>query len=298
MKRNSWNKCQLPVIVEFREKYDNDCYSSLVVWEVESNEYHDESRPFSHLRGNPEIIIVDLSVCQKLALTDEESFACIAHEIGHILDLTPNDELHRDERELNADKKVIELGLQKQLISTLEKICYNDELTGQRIIALKKSMMIDCKTWDLIPEERKEVLIKKFCLSTISLVPQDILACLRNNLINSYQLKCCHLNSILFAKTYERECGYQGYLVEGIAVNYRGEAFMHYWTKLKDDKDSVELDITHDLLMPSILPFLYHKVKEFSIRELPVNQEITFSIETIKKMNEYLAILPDATPTK
>ena len=78
-------------------------------------------------------------------LSEEECFACIAHELGHLLDPTPSiNNMPSEERELNADKIVIELGLQEHLISALKKLCVNDSpeqklLTDKRIKVLEES---------------------------------------------------------------------------------------------------------------------------------------------------------------
>lgn len=81
---------------------------------------------------------------EKYHLNLKECFACIAHEIGHYLDSTIRIGKNNEERELNADKKVIELGLQEHLISALKKLCADDTpeqklLTNKRIKALEES---------------------------------------------------------------------------------------------------------------------------------------------------------------
>ena len=51
-------------------------------------------------------------------LTENECYACIAHELGHAFDDTPRG---TDEREYNADNFAKELKLGKDLISVLQK---------------------------------------------------------------------------------------------------------------------------------------------------------------------------------
>ena len=90
------------------------------------------------------LIMISESAIKKYQLHLEECFACIAHEIGHYLDPTIRIGKNNEERELNADKKVIELGLQEHLISALKKLCADDTpeqklLTNKRIKALEES---------------------------------------------------------------------------------------------------------------------------------------------------------------
>lgn len=71
--------------------------------------------------NNPTPIGMNEIVCGQLKLTQEEIFAMIAHEIGHILDKTLREANNQLERELNADQFAIKLNLSNQLKSGLEK---------------------------------------------------------------------------------------------------------------------------------------------------------------------------------
>lgn len=297
MEMISWNDCEIPIFVKFRERFNNDAYTNICIWEIKENETHYDYQPFSSIIGTYPIICYDAVVCDKHELTEDEYIACIAHELGHIMDSTPNDDEHHNKRELNADKKVIEIDLEKPLISALEKMCKGDELTQQRLSVLKESILMKSETWSLIPEERRLVLKKVFDLKTIHPIRADILS-YEHESINPYQRKECHNNSILFARKYSSY--YHGYLVEGVAVNSKGEAFVHFWTKLKsvigNVEDEAEYDITHDLLMYDEPPLLYHSVKEYDIAEILDGQEMAPSAEVSNKLQEYLDIIPDAKP--
>lgn len=145
MKRISWNDCEIPIFVKFRERFNNDAYINIRIWEIDESGKHYDYQPFSSIIGTSPIICYDAIVCDKYDLTENERLACIAHELGHIMDPTQNDGAHHEERELNADKKVIKLGLQKHLISALKKLCADDtpeqkQLTEKRIKALEESL--------------------------------------------------------------------------------------------------------------------------------------------------------------
>lgn len=156
-------------------------------------------------------------------------------------------------------------------------------------------------TWESIPLDRQEALKRVFELHSVEPIPQSILNDL-DPLGVQYQFGKCHQNSILFSKRYSSH--FECILVEGIAINANGEAFIHYWNKFKTRPSDSELpnegeyDVTHDLLMPEQLPFLYHAVKEYKITEIPNGAKMRFCEETEKKLNEYLAIVPDAKPLK
>ena len=144
MKFYKWNECHVPIVEKFRDMFNEEDYSSLIIWEIEGDDVHYKDKPLSCSLGQQNKIIVDINVCQDHNLTEDECIACIAHEIGHIFDSPQNDEAHHEERELNADKKVIELGLQEHLISALKTLCADDTpeqklLTNKRIKALEES---------------------------------------------------------------------------------------------------------------------------------------------------------------
>lgn len=132
-KEQIFTKSDALYIHEFIKKFPqwNDIYDKLTIrWLTSSVD------AFCSL-GN--LIEICETAIAKYKLNLEECFACIAHEIGHYLDSVARTEVNKEEREMNADKKVIELGLQDHLISALNKMCPNDELTKKRIIALKRN---------------------------------------------------------------------------------------------------------------------------------------------------------------
>jgi Zn-dependent protease with chaperone function len=70
----------------------------------------------------PLSIAINEKVIQQLKLTNEEQYAMIAHEIGHILDKTPRDMNNQLIREFNADQFAVNLNLTKELKTGLEKL--------------------------------------------------------------------------------------------------------------------------------------------------------------------------------
>lgn len=138
-KEQKFTKSNALYINEFIKKFPqlNNIYNKLVIsWSTSCSE------AFCVL-GN--LIEICEAKIEKYQLSLDECLACIAHEIGHIFDSTPKDEAHHEERELNADKKVIELGLQEHLISALKKLCIDDTpehklLTDKRIKTLEESL--------------------------------------------------------------------------------------------------------------------------------------------------------------
>lgn len=154
-------------------------------------------------------------------------------------------------------------------------------------------------TWESIPLDRQEALKRVFELHSVEPIPQSILNDL-DPLGVQYQFGKCHQNSILFSKRYSSH--FECILVEGIAINANGEAFIHYWNKFRtmpsnnEPQKEEEYDVTHDLLMPEQPPFLYHAIKEYRINEIPNGTKMSFSEETEEKLKEYLAIVPDAKP--
>lgn len=71
---------------------------------------------------NPPFIAINEQVCQELSLAQEEQYAMIAHEIGHILDNNPREKNNPLNREYNADQFAIKLELSEELKTGLEKI--------------------------------------------------------------------------------------------------------------------------------------------------------------------------------
>lgn len=136
----TWKQCPIPIFIKFRDKYCDNKYAECKVYRVSETENHMDA-----FASRNNIIFYDAHLCENYNLTEEECFACIVHEIGHIFDPTPSiNNMPSEERELNADKIVIELGLQEHLISALKKLCVNDSpeqklLTDKRIKVLEES---------------------------------------------------------------------------------------------------------------------------------------------------------------
>lgn len=89
------------------------------------------SEPFATnpLFTNPFIVAINEALCEHLSLSQEEKFAMIAHEIGHILDETPREANNQLIREINADQFAINLGLSNELRSGLEKFIQSGNYT-------------------------------------------------------------------------------------------------------------------------------------------------------------------------
>ena len=131
-----WEKCDIRIFQKYKELYGNQSYNGIIIYQTKSG-----NSPFE-ARKDAKLIFYNASVCTMMELTDEEQYACITHEIGHLLDETPLPEgqTTSEEREFNADKKVIELGLQEHLISALRKFNPEAELTAKRIQLLQESI--------------------------------------------------------------------------------------------------------------------------------------------------------------
>ena len=82
----------------------------------------------------------DCEIIRKYNLTIEEQFDFVAHELGHILMRCNNQDVDDYlEKEMQADSFAIELGLQNELISGLEKIMeLNPNEISQRIFRLQE----------------------------------------------------------------------------------------------------------------------------------------------------------------
>ncbi len=78
-----------------------------------------DNDPFAKNGNN---IAINEQICQQLNLTQEEQYAMIAHEIGHILDNTPREIDNQLYREYNADQFAVKLNLTNELITGLEKL--------------------------------------------------------------------------------------------------------------------------------------------------------------------------------
>lgn len=67
---------------------------------------------------NGKNIYYNENIINACGLTENESYACIAHELGHAFDHTP---IYSTNREYNADQFAKELKLGQELISVLKK---------------------------------------------------------------------------------------------------------------------------------------------------------------------------------
>ena len=89
----------------------------------------EKTEPFS---CNCKCIWYNEKIVQEIGLNKEECYACIAHEIGHLLDKRGMED-DQQVREKNADKFACKLGLSENMISALEKMIdyYQQERTNQ-----------------------------------------------------------------------------------------------------------------------------------------------------------------------
>ena len=87
---------------------------------------------------NVHTIFYDPLLIDKFKLSEMECLSCIAHEIGHYI--TPPEIKNQCELELYADRNVIDLGLSEYMMSALNKMCPEEEITKLRIEQLKKSI--------------------------------------------------------------------------------------------------------------------------------------------------------------
>ena len=58
----------------------------------------------------------------EIGLDQEECYACIAHELGHMMDPNQRNLEHQQDREIYADRIACELGLGNRMISALYKM--------------------------------------------------------------------------------------------------------------------------------------------------------------------------------
>ena len=58
----------------------------------------------------------------EIGLAQEECYACIAHELGHMMDPNQRNLEHQQDREITADRIACELGLGNSMISALNKM--------------------------------------------------------------------------------------------------------------------------------------------------------------------------------
>ena len=90
-------------------------------------------------------IIVNMDVCYKLGLTEQEQLAAVAHEVGHIIIYFREDKesLSESMEELECDLYACKMGLSKPLSSLLNKM-YDSHLYSkeQETLFLKRLLYI------------------------------------------------------------------------------------------------------------------------------------------------------------
>lgn len=79
-----------------------------------------------------EMIFINEEQIKEKNLTEEECMACLAHEMGHYLSGPTGKEGKSYEREFKADEFAFRLGLGGYLMSAIQKICPEYELTKIR----------------------------------------------------------------------------------------------------------------------------------------------------------------------
>lgn len=82
-----------------------------------------DSEPFAFNRAinNGSIWYNEYKV-NEIGLDQEECYACIAHELGHMMDPNQRNLEHQQDREITADRIACELGLGNSMISALNKM--------------------------------------------------------------------------------------------------------------------------------------------------------------------------------
>ncbi|MHA6281111.1 hypothetical protein ACXYMT_13100 [Salinimicrobium sp. CAU 1759] len=137
------NPQAIEVIKSFSDHFKNDINNILNgknITIVTINEQHERfalvattEDPFAANKlFQPAMVAINEQVCQQLELTQEEQYAMIAHEIGHVLDNSPRQENNYLEREYNADQFTINLGLSNELKAGLEKVVNSGNYSKER----------------------------------------------------------------------------------------------------------------------------------------------------------------------
>ena len=86
-----------------------------------------DSEPFAFNKAiNKGSIWYNECKVNEIGLDQEECYACIAHELGHMMDSSQRNLEHQQDREITADRIACELGLGNSMISALNKMidCY------------------------------------------------------------------------------------------------------------------------------------------------------------------------------
>ena len=82
-----------------------------------------DSEPFAFNRAiNNGSIWYNECKVNEIGLDQEECYACIAHELGHMMDSSQRNLEHQQDREITADRIACELGLGNSMISALNKM--------------------------------------------------------------------------------------------------------------------------------------------------------------------------------
>ena len=82
-----------------------------------------DSEPFAFNRDiNNGCIWYNEYKVNEIGLDQEERYACIAHELGHMMDSSQRNLEHQQKREIYADRIACELGLGDCMISALHKM--------------------------------------------------------------------------------------------------------------------------------------------------------------------------------
>ena len=82
-----------------------------------------DSEPFAFNKAiNKGSIWYNEHKVNEIGLDHEECYACIAHELGHMMDSSQRNLEHQQDREITADRIACELGLGNSMISALHKM--------------------------------------------------------------------------------------------------------------------------------------------------------------------------------
>lgn len=82
-----------------------------------------DSEPFAFNKAiNKGSIWYNEHKVNEIGLDQEERYACIAHELGHMMDSSQRNLEHQQKREIYADRITCELGLGDCMISALHKM--------------------------------------------------------------------------------------------------------------------------------------------------------------------------------
>ena len=82
-----------------------------------------DSEPFAFNKAiNKGSIWYNECKVNEIGLDQEECYACIANELGHMMDSSQRNLEHQQDREITADRIACELGLGNSMISALNKM--------------------------------------------------------------------------------------------------------------------------------------------------------------------------------